>query len=768
MKMKNYKLSGIGPVVALGKDGQTLSNGADRVTVSSDVYVPGGKLITEAELNAKEGDAGIFESCRVSHMSNATPAGVVEGATAYGGVTLVAGDRIFLGAQNVASQNGIYIVQSGADPVRATDANEDGEFIQYKLLGINEGTNAGTVYYYSGSSNPTIGSDALVFSKLKQGGTGDGSISTIKIADSAVTSDKIADGSVTHAKMADDSVGASEIIDASISSAHLNTSVAGEGLAGGAGAALSVNVDDQSLEIDSDALRVKALGIVTSMIAADAVTNAHIADGILAIAKTNGLQSALDSKVAIADLASTATSKGASAIGIEDAGGNITATTVEGALTEIYTSVAGILAVIGTGTFTEENYITDGETITASLDALDTQLKDITDLGTSSDTKVGTQLYSQNNFVTDGETATASIEALDIQVQQLSTAGNDYVTVPQLGTTATGDGASLVGIEDANTRFTATDVEGALDEVKALADGNALGLGAFWASVDLRQAPAAMGGGDITLSGEQTIDGTTTDASRVLVAGQTDASENGIYVTGTGAWTRAVDADADAEFTPNKTVYIEGGTSGIGHTAAYTGADSPTLGTDDIVFANKSITSIADGSVSASKLATDSVTTVKVQDGAITAAKLADDAIGTLAIADGSVTNDKLAGSINMNKISGLGGALYMKVGYEMNYFTYGDTTINVGETLPYDAIINEVKVFTQVAFDGTDPTLTIGKTGSLSELMTTTDNDLSAIGTDFSGDMASYDNTQVVATIDGGAGATAGSGIIVVQYFLT
>ena len=48
---------------------------------------------------------------------------------------------------------------------------------------------------------------------------------------------------------------------------------------------------------------------------------------------------------------------------------------------------------------------------------------------------------------------------------------------------------------------------------------------------------------NITLSTEQTIDGTLTSNNRVLVAGQTDATENGIYVTASGAWTRADDAD---------------------------------------------------------------------------------------------------------------------------------------------------------------------------------------------------------------------------------
>jgi hypothetical protein len=44
-----------------------------------------------------------------------------------------------------------------------------------------------------------------------------------------------------------------------------------------------------------------------------------------------------------------------------------------------------------------------------------------------------------------------------------------------------------------------------------------------------------------TLSGEQTIDGVLTSASRVLLTGQTTASQNGIWVTAGGAWTRSSD-----------------------------------------------------------------------------------------------------------------------------------------------------------------------------------------------------------------------------------
>ena len=49
--------------------------------------------------------------------------------------------------------------------------------------------------------------------------------------------------------------------------------------------------------------------------------------------------------------------------------------------------------------------------------------------------------------------------------------------------------------------------------------------------------------GNITLSGEQIIDGVQTNESRILVRAQTNATQNGIYLTSSGAWARTEDAD---------------------------------------------------------------------------------------------------------------------------------------------------------------------------------------------------------------------------------
>lgn len=67
-------------------------------------------------------------------------------------------------------------------------------------------------------------------------------------------------------------------------------------------------------------------------------------------------------------------------------------------------------------------------------------------------------------------------------------------------------------------------------------------------------------GTSLTLSGEQTIDGVLTSTSRILVKDQGNKEQNGIYVTGPGAWTRATDLDASSEFL-NAAVFVTSGTA---------------------------------------------------------------------------------------------------------------------------------------------------------------------------------------------------------------
>lgn len=65
-----------------------------------------------------------------------------------------------------------------------------------------------------------------------------------------------------------------------------------------------------------------------------------------------------------------------------------------------------------------------------------------------------------------------------------------------------------------------------------------------------------------TLSGPQTVDDVSLIAGdRVLVAGQSTASQNGIYTVAAGAWVRATDADANGEIKDGTLVPVAEGTA---------------------------------------------------------------------------------------------------------------------------------------------------------------------------------------------------------------
>jgi hypothetical protein len=87
---------------------------------------------------------------------------------------------------------------------------------------------------------------------------------------------------------------------------------------------------------------------------------------------------------------------------------------------------------------------------------------------------------------------------------------------------------------------------------------------------------------NISLTGEQTIDGVLTSGSRVLVKDQSTSSENGIYVTAAGAWSRAADASTASELT-RAYVPVALGTANAGKFYVESLVVT-TLGTDPVTF----------------------------------------------------------------------------------------------------------------------------------------------------------------------------------------
>ena len=113
---------------------------------------------------------------------------------------------------------------------------------------------------------------------------GNGTALSVGVDDSTIeiNSDelRLKDSGITNAKIATGTIASASISGNTIDEKHLKTSVAGAGLAGGNGTALSVGVDNSSIEINSDSLRVKALGITNAMLGGSIANNKLANDSV--------------------------------------------------------------------------------------------------------------------------------------------------------------------------------------------------------------------------------------------------------------------------------------------------------------------------------------------------------------------------------------------------------------------------------------------------------------------------------------------------------
>lgn len=91
---------------------------------------------------------------------------------------------------------------------------------------------------------------------------------------------------------------------------------------------------------------------------------------------------------------------------------------------------------------------------------------------------------------------------------------------------------------------------------------------------------------NLDLDGIETIDSVLTVAGdRVLVIGQTDASQNGIWVVASGPWTRAEDFDAVEQMVAGVLVAVQEGTVYAGSLWMFTTPAPIVVGTSDLSFA---------------------------------------------------------------------------------------------------------------------------------------------------------------------------------------
>lgn len=150
---------------------------------------------------------------------------------------------------------------------------------------------------------------------------------------------------------------------------------------------------------------------------------------------------------------------------------------------------------------------------------------------------------------------------------------------------------------------------------------------------------------NITLSGTQTIDGVSVVADdRVLVKDQSSGAENGIYVCAAGAWSRAADMDAQAEFEAGAYFFVEEGNKAANSGFVLTTDGAITVDTTELAFTQFSGAGqiVAGAAMSKSGNQLD----VEVDDSSI---EVSSDALQVKAL---GITNAMLAGSIADGKLA--------------------------------------------------------------------------------------------------------------------
>lgn len=119
--------------------------------------------ITTDRLNAAQAALAIKAPCDAVATSNIT----LSGEQTVGGVAVVSGDRVLVVGQTVASENGIYVVDTSAWS-RAPDFDGNNDVVNGTLIVVTRTTGGRGIYYQVETANPiTIGTTSISFVKIE-------------------------------------------------------------------------------------------------------------------------------------------------------------------------------------------------------------------------------------------------------------------------------------------------------------------------------------------------------------------------------------------------------------------------------------------------------------------------------------------------------------------------------------------------------------------------------------------------------------------------
>ena len=210
---------------------------------------------TKAYVDAQLQGLDVKNSVRVATTANGTLSSAFANNSTVDGITLATNDRILIKDQSTGSENGIYTVNASGAPTRATDFDADSEVTGGAFFFAEEGSvNADNGFVLTNDGAITVGTTALTFTQF----SGAGQV----IAGSALTK---------------------------------------------SGNTLNVGVDDSSIEVSSDALRVKASGITNTMLAGSIDLTAKVTGSLPVANGGTGLTAIAKGSILVANTANTIT-----------------------------------------------------------------------------------------------------------------------------------------------------------------------------------------------------------------------------------------------------------------------------------------------------------------------------------------------------------------------------------------------------------------------------------------------------------------------------